>query len=217
MLEKRLQAYFSNPKNKQGVRKQGISFPALLYEVHMRAVFIPALLAAALCFSTVSVAAVHNTHISGQTVAHAPALQDMAGQEVDTKYFKVVLPKEWSMPVPVQEVDGGYTVVFANMAQSPAVSISIMQAPMDAKQIGEMTLANMKKGGMKATPLEEKDGLWQANISSGKGKGKVWFGDNQKEGLASVTIIVGDGIDRAEELLSAFESKVEGLLPKSIK
>lgn len=183
----------------------------------MRAIFIPVLLSAALCFSTGSIAVVHDSHVSGQTISHAPALKDMTGKEVDTKYFKVVLPKKWSMPVPVQEVDGGYTVVFANMAQSPAVSISIMQSPMDAKQIGEMTLANMKKGGMKATDLEEKDGFWQANISSGQGKGKVWFGDNKEEGLASVTVIVGDGLERADELLSAFELKVEGLLPTSIK
>lgn len=183
----------------------------------MRSLFLPVLLSATLCFSTVSLAA--NSQVSEPTFTKvkAPALKDMSGQEVDTKYFKVVLPAKWSMPVPVQEQEGGYTAVFANMDQSPAVSISIMQAPIDAKQIGEMTLANMKKGGMKATELKERNGLWEANISSGKGKGKVWFGDNEEEGLASVTIIVGDGIDKADELLSAFEPKVEGLLPKSTK
>lgn len=146
----------------------------------------------------------------------APKLKEMGGQEIDTQYYKVVIPSGWSMPTPIQKApdNNGYTALFASMSQSPAISISVMQAPADAKQIGEMTLENMKKGGITATPLEQKDGLWHA-ILSGKGKGSIWFGDNN--GTASVTIITGDNIDKADEFLSVLEAKVEGLFPKKVQ
>lgn len=137
----------------------------------------------------------------------------MGGQKVDTKYYNVVIPSGWSMPTPIQNApdNNGYTALFASMSQSPAISISVMQAPVSAKQVGEMTLANMKKGGITATPLEEKDGL-QHVMLSGKGKGSIWFGENN--GTVSVTIITGDNIDKADEFLSVLAPKAEGLFPK---
>ncbi len=102
------------------------------------------------------------------------------------------------MPTPIQTApNNGVTALFASMSQSPAISISVMQAPATAKQIGEMTLANMEKGGITHTPLEEKDGL-QHSILSGKGKGSIWFGENN--GIVSVTIITGDNIDTARAI-----------------
>lgn len=150
---------------------------------------------------------------SGISSAKAPQLKEMGGQEVDTKYYKVVIPSGWSMPAPIQNApdNSGYTALFASMSQSPAISISVMQAPATAKQIGEMTLANMEKGGITHTPLEEKDGLQHAMLS-GKGKGSIWFGENN--GIVSVTIITGDNIEKADEFFSVFEPKMENLFPK---
>ena len=74
-----------------------------------------------------------------------------------------------------------------------------------------MTLANMEKGGITHTPLEEKDGLQHAMLS-GKGKGSIWFGENN--GIVSVTIITGDNIEKADEFFSVFEPKMENLYPK---
>ncbi len=74
-----------------------------------------------------------------------------------------------------------------------------------------MTLENMKKGGITATPLEEKDGLWHAELS-GKGKGSIWFGENN--GIVSVTIITGDNVEKADEFFSVLKAKAEGLFPQ---
>lgn len=202
----------------------------------MKTLFFSALFAAGLCFSGASVAAVHGAHnvqshtqtagqAAGQTAGRpdgqatpaqrhrAPQLREMAGQEVDTEYFKLVIPAGWSMPVPVKHTPGqGMTVIFASMSKSPAVSLTVMKTPGKAKQIGEMTLENMKKGGITSTPLEEKDGMWHASLS-GKGKGVVWFGDN--DGTAAVTVITGDNVEKADEILSALDAKVKGLFPKS--
>lgn len=188
----------------------------------MRFVF-PVLFAAVVCFSSISSAEAYDTHNSGTyitPVAHtsrpkAPPLKEMAGQEVDTEYFKVVIPAGWSMPTPVQKnPDGGFSALFASMSQSPAISISVMKTPGNAKQIGEMTLENMKSGGITSTPLKEKDGLWYSTLS-GKGKGIAWFGDNN--GTAAVTLIVGDNVEKADELLSVLSPKMQGLFPKRVK
>ena len=105
----------------------------------------------------------------------------------------------------------GVTALFVSMSQSPAVSITVMETPATAKQLGEMTLENMEKGGIASTPLEEKDGMWHSNLS-GKGKGSIWFGDNN--GIASVTVITGDDIEKAEDFFSALSPKTERLFPK---
>lgn len=117
------------------------------------------------CFSNISSAAAQSAQKSGNPpTAHAyrskaPQLKEMGGQEVDTKYFKVIIPAGWSMPVPVQSTPhNGVTALFVSMSQSPAVSITVMETPATAKQLGEMTLENMKKGGIASTPLEEKNG-----------------------------------------------------------
>lgn len=144
--------------------------------------------------------------------AKAPQLKEMGGQKVETSFYQVVIPSGWSMPTPIQTApNNGVTALFASMSQSPAISISVMQAPVTAKQIGEMTLANMEKGGITHTPLEEKDGLQHSTLS-GKGKGSIWFGENN--GIVSVTIITGDNIDKADEFFSVFEPKMDGLFPK---
>lgn len=142
----------------------------------------------------------------------APPLKDMGGQEVSTEYFRLTIPAGWSMPVPVKKMaNNGMTVVFGSMAQDPAVSISVMKTPMSAKEIGEATIANMKKSGLQVGALEEKDGLWHAAIS-GKGSGAVWFGSS--DGTAAVTIVTGKNVEKANELLSAIEPKIKGLFPK---
>ncbi len=170
------------------------------------------------CFSNISSAAAQSAQKSGNTpTAHAyrskaPQLKEMGGQEVDTKYFKVIIPAGWSMPVPVQSTPhNGVTALFVSMSQSPAVSITVMETPATAKQLGEMTLENMKKGGIASTPLEEKDGMWHSNLS-GKGKGSIWFGDNN--GITSVTVITGDDIEKAEDFFSVLSPKTERLFPK---
>lgn len=165
----------------------------------MKRISLTVLVAALFCFASIASA--------------APQLKEMGGQKIDAQHFSVVIPSGWSMPTPIQNApdNSGYSALFASMSQSPAISISVMQAPASAKEIGEMTLENMKKGGITATPLEEKDGLQHATLS-GKGKGSIWFGDNN--GTVSVTIITGDNIDKADEFLSVFEAKVEGLFPK---
>lgn len=188
----------------------------------MRFMFLSVLFAVVICFSSISSAAVHSTHTSSRhntpTVhtsrSKVPPLKEMAGQEVDTEYFKIVIPAGWSMPTPVQNTPSGFSALFASMSKSPAISISVMKTPGNAKQIGEMTLENMKKGGITSTPLEEKDGMWYATLS-GKGKGTVWFGDNN--GTAAVTIIAGDNVEKADELLSVLSPKVKGLFPKRAK
>lgn len=168
----------------------------------MRHISLAVLIAAIFCFAGIASA--------------APELKEMGGQEIDTKYFKVVIPSGWTMPVPIQNYpdDSGFTALFASMSKSPAISFSIMESPASAKEIGEMTLENMKKGGFTSTVLEEKDGLWHATLS-GKGQGTIWFGAN--DGINVVTVIAGDHIEKADEFLSVLQPKTEGLFPKKAK
>lgn len=168
-------------------------------------------------------AAVHHrsTHNGGDTVnaptpnRKAPPLKEMGGQEVTTEFFKLIIPNGWSMPVPPKKSPNGDGVscVFGRMTQDPAISITVMKTPGTAKQIGEATIANMKKGRMKVSPLEEKDGFWHATMTQGKGKGELWFGS--ADGMASVTIITGSDVAKANELLSAIQPKAKGLFPTS--
>lgn len=145
----------------------------------------------------------------------APKLKEMGGQEVSTDYFSLTIPKGWSMPVPVQKAAGGnVSALFASMSQAPAVSINVMKAPATAQQIAESTIANMKKGGMQVSDPVEKNGLWEADITQGSGKGKVWFG--AADGCVAVTIITGGDLEKADELLKAMDAKVKGLFPASV-
>lgn len=191
----------------------------------MKNVFVFGLLCAALCFSGIpAMAATHGSHATPDIGSHAPQarsarkappLKEMGGQEVSNDYFKLVIPAGWSMPKPASNVPGkGLNVLFASMDKNPAVNISVMQSPASAKQIAELTVANMKKGGIATSPLEEKDGLWHATLS-GKGKGEVWFGAN--DGVAAVTIIAGDNVEKANEILSALDAKVKGIFPKAAR
>ncbi len=117
------------------------------------------------------------------------------------------------MPVPVKKMpNDGISVVFASMAQEPAISISTMKTNMPAKEIAEQTIANMKKGGMVISPLEEKDGLWHATISK-PARGSLWFGSNGD--TAAVTIITGETVERANDIFSILDAKVKGIFPTS--
>lgn len=148
--------------------------------------------------------------------AGAPPLKEMGGQEVTTDYFSLTIPSGWSMPVPlVKQPDGTVAVIFGSMKQDPAVSISVMKTPATAKEMAEATTANMKQGGMEVGPLEEKDGFWQASVTQGKGRGKAWFG--AVDGTAAITIVSGQEIDRANEILGAIEPKIQGLIPTTVE
>lgn len=144
----------------------------------------------------------------------APQLKDMGGEEVVTDYFKVVIPKDWSVAVPLKKVaNGGESIVFVSLNKQPAVSLSVIKTQMGAKEIGEQTVANMSKGGMKVGKLEETDSLWHASMLA-PGRGEVWFGS--KDGVASVTVISGSDVDKANELLSALDAKIKGLFPTKV-
>lgn len=145
----------------------------------------------------------------------APKLKEMGGQEVSTDYFSLTIPKGWSMPMPVQKLpNDSINVMFAHMSQAPAVNLTVMKSPGTAQQMAEVTIANMKKGGMQVTDPVEKDGLWQANITQGKGKGKVWFG--AADGSAAVTIVTGDDLEKADEIFKAMNVRIKGLFPTGV-
>lgn len=142
----------------------------------------------------------------------APPLKEMGSQEVTTEYFSLTIPKGWSMPVaPRKMPNSGMTVVFGRMSQDLAVSMNVMKTPMTAREIGESTIANMKKGGMNVGPLEEKNGLWETTLSKGNGKGKAWFG--AADGVAAVTIVTGNDVEKANEIFSAIQPKIKGIFP----
>lgn len=143
----------------------------------------------------------------------APPLKEMGGQKVETEYFTVTIPQGWSMPRPVMNNPQGVTALFAIMKGDLAVTISVMKSNLTAKEIGEGTLATMKKGGIESGPLEEKDGIFHSALS-GKARGNIWFG--AKDGVASVINIVGLDEKRANVLLEAIDSKIAGIFPKSV-
>lgn len=88
----------------------------------MKRISLAILFAAVFCFASLASA--------------APQLKEMGGQEIDTKYYKVVIPSGWSMPTPIQNApdNNGYTVLFASMSQSPAISISVTAEPLQRAQ-----------------------------------------------------------------------------------
>lgn len=132
--------------------------------------------------------------------------------EVKNAYFTLELPDGWVQPQPAQEVNGSVVVVVAKQKSGTAVSISVMAAPMSAKDIATQTMANMKTGGMQVGEPKEKDGLYEATFSKGAAKGISWFGANGK--VCAVTTVIGKSVDDAKVLLKGLKPVDAALFPK---
>ena len=132
--------------------------------------------------------------------------------EVKNAYFSLELPDGWIQPQPAQEVNGSAVVVVANQKSGTAVSISVMAAPMSAKDIATQTMANMKTGGMQVEEPRERDGLYEAAFSKGAAKGMSWFGANGK--ACAVTTVIGKSVDDAKVLLKGLKPVDASLFPK---
>lgn len=152
---------------------------------------------------------------SGPARVKAPPLKEMGGQKVETKYFNLVIPQGWSMPIPVKNMPmDGISALFGSMKGDLAITINVLQAPFSAKEMATQTMENMRKGGLKTGPLEKKDNLYYVRIS-GKASGIAWFG--AKDGLAAATLVLGKDEEKANELLAALKPIKPGLFPKSVK
>lgn len=144
-----------------------------------------------------------------------PPLKDMGGQIVKTEYFSITIPAGWSMPMPVKKVPQGMSALFGSVKGNLAVTVNVLKAPLSAKEVGNQTLANMRKGGLKTSALKEKNGLFQATVS-GKTTGVAWFGGDSKKGIVSAVVILGNDDEKANTLLRALKPVAPGLFPTSV-
>lgn len=132
--------------------------------------------------------------------------------EVKTKYFSLEMPADWTQPQPVQDADNAQMALFANAKDGSAVTITVVNNGMSAKDLAAQTVANMKKGGLSPSEPVEKDGLYVTTFTQGKGKGMAWFGANGKE--FAVTMIVGSSLDNGKALLKGLKPVDAKLFPK---
>lgn len=102
--------------------------------------------------------------------------------------------------------------LFANAKDGSAVTITVVNNGMSAKDLAAQTVANMKKGGLSPSEPVEKDGLYVTTFTQGKGKGMAWFGANGKE--FAVTMIVGSSLDNGKALLKGLKPVDAKLFPK---
>lgn len=161
-------------------------------------------------FAALLLAGAPQTDAAARKGANAADIQK-AGTEVKTKYFELAIPDGWIMPQPVkQQPNDGVSAVFATEKGNVAITLNVMNVPMDAREIATQTAANMNKTGLKTTEPVENGGLWAIDIE-GKAKGKAWFGSNGK--ICAVTTIFGADVKLADELLKAIKTENKGLFP----
>lgn len=154
-------------------------------------------------------------NVSGKVgPVNMPPLKEMGGQNVKTEYFSLVIPKGWSMPMPAKTMPLGMSALFGTVKGNLAVTVNVLKAPLTAKEVGNQTLANMRKGGLKTSELKEKNGLYYATIS-GKTTGICWFGADTGKGIVSAVVVLGNDGKRANELLKAIKPTIKGLFPTS--
>ena len=139
-----------------------------------------------------------------------------SASDIKTEFFSINLPAGWIMPQPVkkQPRDSGISVAFVSEADGLAVTITIIRAAADPKDLSAEIAKNMSESGLNASSPEQASGnMWRMKIR-GKAQGEAWIGSS--DGLSSITLILGKDLKPANALLARIKSAPAGLLPQSI-
>lgn len=131
--------------------------------------------------------------------------------EVKTPHFTLTLPADWIQPSEVISQQGSSVALFQNKSNGTAVTITIVDAPMSAKDVAEQTTANMKSGGMSPSTPKEENGFYVSTFEQGGGKGISYFGSNGK--AFAVTTIVGSDVAVGKDLLKHLKATDAKLIP----
>lgn len=131
--------------------------------------------------------------------------------EVKTDHFSVDLPSDWKQSADVMKQQGSMVALFQNTKNGTAVTITVVEAPMSAKDVATQTAANMKSGGMSPSEPKEENGFYVTTFEQGGGKGVSYFGSNGKE--FAVTTIVGSEVETGKEMLKNVKNADSKLIP----
>ena len=126
--------------------------------------------------------------------------------EVKTPYFSLDLPDPWIQPQDVVNQNNALVALFQNKTNGTAVTLTVVNAAMPARDVAEQTVSNMKAGGMESSKINEENGLY--TFSFAKGQGVSWVGSNGEQ--FAVTTVVGPDVASAKAML-------KGLKPASAK
>lgn len=143
----------------------------------------------------------------------APKNQKTAS-DIKTEFFSVRLPEGWNMPQHVKKQPGDNGISAAFVKGNLAITITIIKAAADARELAEEVAKNMRQSGLKTSAPTEDNGLWRIDIS-GRAQGRAWFGS--ADALSGITLVLGPDIERANEFLSQLKPVSPGLIPKSVK
>ena len=131
--------------------------------------------------------------------------------EVKTPHFTITLPADWVQPTEIMNQQGSSVALFQNKTNGTAVTITIVDAPMDAKTVAEQTITNMKNGGMTPSALKEENGVYISSFEQGGAQGISYFGSNGKS--FAVTTIVGPDVAAGQDMLKHLKTADAKLIP----
>ena len=134
-------------------------------------------------------------------------------RHISTQYFDITIPEGWSLLSPLKTVSTGLIAFFGNKVENLAVSIGVRKNNADLNKIARQTIMSLKKDGMDCGDLIEQGGLYRLNVS-GKVNGVMFFGS--KDGITSITSIMGTNINLANMLLASIKTNYPGLFPTKI-
>lgn len=145
-------------------------------------------------------------------VCQAAQEAPQAGQEIETPYFSVKLPRGWTMPIPVKNQQNGVvSAVFLLADGDLAITLNFVPAPVKIPEMAKAIAGDMKAKGIQTTPLRQAQGLSYME-ASGNPSGQIWFGKDGQ--LTAFTMMFGKDLQRASELLKALKPVAPGLLPE---
>ncbi len=117
------------------------------------------------------------------------------------------------MPQPVKKQPGNNGISVAFIKGNLAVTITIIKAAADARELAREVTQNMEQSGLQVSEPAQADGLWRMNIK-GRAQGAAFFGS--VDALSGITLVLGKNIAEANELLKQIKPVAAGLLPASI-
>ncbi len=131
--------------------------------------------------------------------------------EVKTPHFSITLPDDWTQPNEIISQQGSSVALFQNTTDGTAVTVTVVDAPMSARDVAEQTVKGMKNGGIAASAPHEENGFYVSSFEQDGAKGISYFGSNGK--TFAVTSIVGPDLNTGKTLLKNLKITDAKLIP----
>lgn len=137
------------------------------------------------------------------------------GQTIKCEYFTVTIPAGWVMPEAIRRKPPVLYAAFADKKSGIAITYNILNIPMSAKELAEITIKNMNASGLKTSQLKKSGNFYRLNIT-GKVSGEAWFASNGK--ICTATIVLGEKMNKKvpDVFMKAFNPVDKGLFPTSM-